>query len=201
MEGDIFSANEQGPMENLYELPDDAKTYLEAGEQTEITPEIENLTSKVQGTTVEKARQLLEGMEKNSESREFNEEEFMKRTGNEIIESKYYTGCTDFALAFITLARATGIPAMYVETISKEWLERGGNPYGGHVYAKIYDLEEKKWIWVDPMQREIGSSPDKRGRVILAEGKDAWDIGIRDFNTLKDKFNKYREDWISERKE
>ncbi len=73
---------------------------------------------------------------------------FRKRTGIQIIDDKYYTGCTDFALAFITLIRSCGIPAKYVETIDEKWLREGGNQITGHVYSQIYDKENNTWRWL-----------------------------------------------------
>jgi len=189
----------ENTVEDAYELPNDAKKYLESGEQTEVTQEIEKLVSDIHGTTEEKVTQLLNGMARNSERRNFNEAEFRRRTAKEIIDSRYYTGCGDFALVFTTLARATGIPTIYVETIDEKWLERGDTRFSGHAYAKVYDQETKGWIWVDPMRREIGKSPEVRERVILAEGKDAWDLGIRDFKTLQEAFREYRGKWLLEK--
>lgn len=195
------------------ELPYDVKGYLLPSKQTEITTEIvsmvEGVVNRLEGNTIQKAQQILEIMKTYSSKEEFNEEEFRKRTASEIIKSGYYTGCTDFALAFTLLARKAKIPTMYVETVSEEWLKHGGDSYGGHVYAKIYDSEKNEWIWVDPMQREVPSTPPdnptpeqekRRGiRIILAEGKDSWDIGISDFTSLKEKFNTFRNEWNSKR--
>ena len=99
-------------------------------------------------------------------------------------------------MLFITFARASGIPAKYVETIDEEGLRNGGGSISGHIYSQIYDINQDKWIWVDPMRRKIGSSPEKR--VIFQEGLDSWDIGITDFDSLKTKFEEFRKHWLLE---
>lgn len=199
---------------NRDELSSDVLTYLEPGEQTEITPEIENhvkdVVSRLQGNTIQKAQQILGLMEAHSTQHDFTEDKFRQRTAADIMKSRYYTGCTDFALVFTLLARSAGIPTIYVETISEESLNSENKSYSGHVYTKIYDFEKKDWIWVDPMQREVPSTaPNKptpeqensRGkRIVLAEGKDSWDIGIHDFNSLKETFDTFKKDWREKHK-
>lgn len=49
-------------------------------------------------------------------------EEYRQRTGSQILESGYTTGCTDTALAFLVIARQLGIPSKYVETLNTDWL-------------------------------------------------------------------------------
>lgn len=46
-----------------------------------------------------------------------------KRTGSEILQSGFVTGCTDVGLSFVVLARALDIPTKYVETFYKPWLD------------------------------------------------------------------------------
>jgi hypothetical protein len=98
-------------------------------------------------------------------------------------------------LAFIILARASGIPTKYIETIDREWLKKGGSSIGGHVYAQVYDESQSKWVWVDPMGRNIGNPPGE-GRVVFDEGLDSWDLGIRDYSTLNGEFEGFRDQWL-----
>ena len=118
--------------------------YLSSGSQTQITPEIEKITSEISGTVLEKTQKILEIGPTLVEMKDFDEEVFRKRTGSEIISDKYITGCTDAALAFIVLARASGIPTKYIETIDVEWLKNGGSSIRGHVYAQVYDESQDK---------------------------------------------------------
>lgn len=167
--------------------------YLQSGTQTQITPNILERVSTIEGTVIDKTQQILNKVAL-LEHREFDEEVFRKRTGSQIIEDNYVTGCTDFALAFITFARASGIPTKYVETIDEQWLREGGNSIQGHIYSQVYDDVQNKWIWVDPMNMRIDCTP--RNRVIFKEGLDSWDIGIKDFDTLKSEFEKFRKEWL-----
>lgn len=170
--------------------------YLSSGPQTQVTPEIKKIASEISGTVLEKAQNILNRGSSLVKFQDYNKEEvFRKRTASQILQGGYITGCTDAALLFITLARASGIPAKYVETINKEWLENGGDQIGGHIYSQIYD-ENRGWVWVDPMGRKIDSPPENR--VVFKEGLDSWDIGINDFDSLKTKFEEFRKQWLLE---
>ncbi|MGI5897807.1 MAG: transglutaminase domain-containing protein [Candidatus Dojkabacteria bacterium] len=173
----------------------EVEKYLTSGPQTEITPEIEKLTSDITGTVLEKTRKIFNLGESIMRVEDFDENVFRKRTASEIIKSKYVTGCTDAALAFLVIARATGIPAKYVETIDTEWLRRGDDKYSGHIYVRIFDNSKDDWILIDPMKRKIDMSVPK-DRVIYKEGLDSWDIGIKDFETLKKAFDSFRDKWL-----
>lgn len=173
---------------------DEIERYLSSGLQTQVTPEIEEIVSDISGTVLEKAQKILDIGPSLMKSQKHDKEVFRKRTAAQILSDGYITGCTDAALLFVTLARASGIPAKYVETINEEWLRNGGNSIEGHIYSQIYDISQDKWIWVDPMQRKIGSSPENR--VIFQEGLDSWDIGITDSNSLKTKFEEFRKQWL-----
>ena len=174
--------------------------YLLSGSQTQITPEIEKIASEIKGTVLEKTQKILDIGPTLVEMRDFDERVFRKRTGAQIIQDKYITGCTDAALVFIVLARASGVPTKYIETINVEWLEKGGGPIEGHVYAQVYDESDEKWIWVDPMgQKVVDSLPE--GSIIYKEGLDSWDIGIKDFDSQRHEFEKFREQWLSRNNE
>ncbi len=168
--------------------------YLSSGSQTQITPEIEEVASEIKGTVLEKVQKILEIGPTLVEMKDFDYEVFRKRTGAQRIQDKYITGCTDAALVFIVLARASGIPTKYVETIGVEWLKKGGSPIVGHVYAQVYDELQDKWFWVDPMRRRVGNPP--REEVIFGEGLDSWDLGIKGHNTLRGEFEIFRNQWL-----
>ncbi len=172
----------------------EVKKYLSSGSQTQITTEIEKIVSEINGTVLEKTQKILELGTTLVERKDFDEEVFRKRTGSQIISDKYITGCTDAALAFIVLARASGIPTKYIETIDVEWLEEGGNSIRSHVYTQVYDDLQGIWVWVDPMRRSV-SDPSGEGRVIFGEGLDSWDLGIRDQESLRSEFELFRNQW------
>ena len=172
---------------------DDISKFQQPGKQTTYTPEIMKVTSGFQGSVLDRTHKILSYMKLLKVGR-FDKNFFRKRTASQILEQGFVTGCTDSDLVFVTLARASGIPAKYVETIDKGWLENGGDSIKGHQYAEIYDTENKRWIWVDPMGNRVDiPSPENDKREIYAVGLDSWDIGITDFNSLKVKFNEFRE--------
>lgn len=113
----------------------EVEKYLSSGSQTQITPEIERIISEINGTVHEKTQRILEIAPTLVETKDSDVDVFRKRTRVEIISDKYITGCTDAALVFIVLDRASRIPTKYVETIDVEWLEKGGSSIEGHVYA------------------------------------------------------------------
>lgn len=178
----------------------EVEKYLSPSPQTQISPEVEKVVSGINGTVIEKVQKILDIGPSLVGSKEFDEKVFRKRTGVQILKDGYITGCIDAAILFTTLTRASGIPARYVETIDKEWLNNGGDSYKGHIYAQVYDESAKKWVWVDPMeQKVIDSLPD--GSVIFKKGLDSWDIGIKDFYTQRNEFEKFRQQWLSRHNE
>ena len=168
--------------------------FLRSGTQTQITPEIKKMSAGFQGETIEKAGQITSFLASLPQTK-FNSEIFRKRTAAQILTDNYVTGCTDSALVFVALARASGLPAKYVETIDRSWLKKGGSSIAGHVYGQVFDYKKKRWIWVDPMGGQVDiSAPSER--VIYKEGLDSWDIGIADFDSLRKLFERFRNEWL-----
>jgi len=175
--------------------------FLQSGPQTLIDSEIQEIIDRFRGkSTMEKVQEILANLHQFKITR-FNEKLFRTRTASEIINQKLITGCTDAAIAFIVLARASGIPSKYVETIDKEWLITGDDSIRGHQYVQIYEPNKHKWIWIDPMGNRIDTpSPEKEGRVVYKAGLDSWDIGIHNFVELENKFKLFRIKWIIKKK-
>ena len=89
-----------------------------------------------------------------------------KRTAQEIWESGFVTGCTDWATIFATLARQIGIPTTLLHTAEYDWVKRLKNNENqsinkGHSFCECF--YEGKWILVDPTFRRIEYeyNPDK----------------------------------------
>jgi len=173
--------------------------YLQQGEQTKFTPQITQIAfeikAKPESKTFEgKIREICNFVKYLPYNTENKSEIFRKRTADEIISSGFVTGCTDEALVFITIARNMNIPTKYIETIDSEFLrrdEKGGKNYRGHVYSGVFE-KDKGWRIIDQTKRKIDADIESDGRVFFKEGLDSWDIGIRDFETLKKEFNKFR---------
>ncbi len=122
---------------------------------------------------------------------------FRKRTAQEIIKDGFVTGCTDWALVFIVLTRAKNIPTKYIETIRRRWLDEGkDNEIEGHIFAEVY-LNDK-WYIIDPDQAVIRGWYDRW--VIYKKGLDSWDIGIHNFDELKEQFLKFRDEYRKQNK-
>ncbi len=45
------------------------------------------------------------------------------RTATQIMNSGIYTGCSDFALLFETIAREKGIPTIHLQTVRKKFVQ------------------------------------------------------------------------------
>lgn len=164
--------------------------YLHSGEQTVITEQIKKIGETIEGAFEDKVMQIFSYLKKLKYQPANKGFVIRRRTADQIISDGYVTGCTDEALVFIALARAAGIPSKYIETIDMEWMNSGGERMGGHIYAGVFDSGD--WRIADPSGRRLDVSINEDGRIIFAEGLDSWDIGIRDANSLEQKFNQFR---------
>ena len=176
-------------------MPNDIKKYLGDGKQTQITPLIKKVASSFRERKFELILEILVWIRDNIKKTNSNEEKnllFRNRTANDIIKSKMATGCTDFALVFISLARAKKIPTKYVEAIRRKWLDIGDENYiEGHVFAECFI--NNKWHIIDPQEGAI--KIDYQRFVIFAKGLDSWDIGIKNINDLKNEFLKFQKEY------
>ena len=176
--------------------------YLKSGEQTIVTQNIEKIALSITSTSKsfdDKIKAICSFVKSLQTNKENKTDIFRKRTADEIISSKYVTGCTDEALVFITIARAMNIPAKYIETIDLDFLNKNetGN-YKGHIYSGVYKGGEG-WKIVDQTKRKIDADIEKDGRAFYKEGLDSWDIGIKDLQTLKVEFDKFHESYINKK--
>ncbi len=174
------------------------KNYLKNTEQISITDDIKNIANNFKRKDLDLISEILDWIFNNFKNIENDKEEkmklFRKRTADEVIESREVTGCTDYAIVFIALARAKGIPTKYVEAIRKRWLDIGeDNHIEGHVFVEC--LINDKWYIIDPQEGTIRS--DYRRYVIYKKGLDSWSIGIKDFNDLKEKFLEFKREYKS----
>lgn len=165
------------------------KNYLKNTKQITITSDIKNITRNFKQKNLDLILEILDWIFKNFENIENNAEEksklFRKRTAGEIIKNRTATGCTDYAIAFIALARAKNIPTRYVEAIRRRWLDIGDDSQiEGHVFAECYI--SNKWYIIDPQEGTIRT--DYRKYVVYKKGLDSWDIGIKSLDDLKKKF-------------
>lgn len=174
--------------------------YLNQGSQTKTTENIKEIANSFNEQGINLVFEILTWLHRNlrlETDQDIKKEVFRKRTAEEIIESKFATGCTDWALAFIVLSRAKEIPTKYIETIRRKWLEQGEDDLiEGHIFAEVYI--NNRWYIVDPEQAVIRDWYDRW--IIFDKGLDSWDIGIHNFNELKEKFIKFREEYRKQKK-
>lgn len=168
--------------------------YLEEGKQTAITDEVkkiaQNLADQNQFISVFK---ILDWLNKNvSLNTESKTKLFRHRTGSQIIADKYATGCTDFTLAFIVIARALGIPAKYVEMLSLDWLRGDRENIVGHVISEVQI--NARWYYVDSQFGTVGVKKPS-GMTIFNKGLDSWDIGITHAN-WQEKFSEFKKNYV-----
>lgn len=174
--------------------------FLKEGKQAAITPKIKEVAVSINGEGLTFVANVLEWMDEHLQRQKYTQKLFRKRTADEIIKSGFSTGCTDDALVFIALTRAGRLPAKYVEAIETKWLEKDGEKIAGHVFAEIF--VNNKWYLVDPARREISVKPvpDKNRYMVFAKGLDSWDIGIKSYKDLKEKFLNYRQKYLRKKK-
>jgi len=168
--------------------------------QTDSTPQIRKIVSDFKNIGFARIFEILEWIHKNlkiNSSEEYKNKNFRSRTSDEIIASGKLTGCTDYALVFLSLARVSGFEARYVEAIETKWLENGGEPILGHIFVEVNI--ENVWYIIDPQGATIRAWYGKR-YVIYDKGNDSWDIGIKNFQDLQEKFLEYREKYNSNQK-
>lgn len=178
-------------MEQITKLAD----FLKSGEQTQITDDISKIASEFSGTGLDLVSEIIKWIFKNlksSNDKEFKDKVFRKRTADQIIKDGYTTGCTDIGLVFIALARAKNIPTKYVEAIRRKWIEGDDENYiEGHVFAEVY--LDGHWRIVDPTEACLKFWYDRW--IIYEKGLDSWDIEIRNYDGLKNKFIYFRNNY------
>ncbi len=161
------------------------QNWLKSGPQTKITSQIQGIASKFNsGTKFETLREVLGWLHETlirDESKKDNL--FRKRSADDILTDKFATGCTDFNIAYIAIARAIGWPTKYIEGVRKE---RSKNYFEGHVIAESFI--RGKWIGVDPSYSEIYLNPEQsrfyKEHRIIGVGLDSWDLGVYGLNDL-----------------
>lgn len=167
--------------------------FLKAGKQTEITTKIMEIANSIEGSDFEFVIKLLKWLNKNVKYPAPNGIEkndiFRSRTADQIISDGFATGCTDFTLAFIAVARAKGIPTKYIEVISKDYFIDAPDKVRGHVFAESFIKND--WWGVDPMNGFLKFNTKYPNYVVYAKGLDSWDLGIYDMKSIREKFKQF----------
>jgi transglutaminase-like putative cysteine protease len=177
--------------------------WLQEGNQTRITPEIKELANSIGGEKLEYIMNLLLWGKENISTFPKSEwkENFRNRSADEIIKSQKASGCGDRAVVFCALSRAKGIPTVYIELPYKDWLESDNDQtFVNHCMVKVRHGD--RWYIADPTRgtigvggyRSVGESVDY---VKLGEGLDSWDLGIKDWDSYREKYLEFRKKYQS----
>jgi len=103
-----------------------------------------NSISNGNGTAKDRAQKIMDWLHNNLINKCGTNDDKRGRTAGQIISSGYATGCTDWTLAFVALARAKGISASVTETVSDQWVvesQQAGclkNPKEGLFFGDLY---------------------------------------------------------------
>lgn len=174
--------------------------FLQEGKQTKITETVKQTAGSIPGEGMDYVLNLLSWLRENLHRKPHNPKIFRKRTASQILEDGFATGCTDYGLVFVALARAKGIPTVYIEALENRWLREGGDKIHGHVFASI-PLNDK-WYLIDPTRGTISATDHlpREKYIVLDKGLDSWDIGIKDIKDLRKKAEKLRKPYQRNRR-
>lgn len=166
------------------------KNFLQEGPQTAFGETVMRISEGITGKTAcEVVFNILRWMDANLDHQSEEQSKlFRKRTAEQILQDSFGTGCTDFTLVFVTLARAKGVPTKYVELLKHDWLTSKRKKIDGHVVAEVY--LEPNWYYVDPTRKTVSLKPPS-GFVLYERGLDSWNLDITHEN-WRDKFLEFR---------
>jgi transglutaminase-like putative cysteine protease len=129
-------------------------TFLEEGKFTHISKAVREKAFELTSgkSEREKVATISKFLLSNLEIKSFDLNIFRNRTGSKILESGFSTGCSDTAIVFIVLSRASGIPTRYVETLLADWLsgKMPEMPVKGHVFVDV--KIDGGWFAYEPLR-------------------------------------------------
>ena len=178
-----------GFFENLDYEPSLQSKFLTHGTQTKPNLKIELMASKIQDeNAMITILRILYCLNTQLNYQNENAVKF-SRTAAEIVNSGFYTGCSDFALVFETMARCKRIPTIHVQTAEKRFIERlqkGDNVnIVGHHFCECYI--NGKWILVDPINSKILEQYDTMDfnighYYVFSKSTDVFETGIHNID-------------------
>ena len=128
---------------------EDLRKYLQADRLVTISPKVKGMAKEIaqkKTTTLDKARAIYDYVFQN-----VSYDKTIPGWGNgdtERVCSLKAGNCTDFHSLFISLARASGIPAKFVMGVPLSNDKKEGEISGYHCWAEFYD-EKLGWVPVD----------------------------------------------------
>jgi hypothetical protein len=95
------------------------------------------------------------------------------------VDNKQYGGCADHAMVFVALARAAGVPAVFVKTMDADWIRefrknRSCESWRGHVFVEVY--LNGRWRLLDATQSILYDEYDPASH-LLPGNRYAYDKG------------------------
>jgi transglutaminase-like putative cysteine protease len=182
-----FSGYRDGP------LPPEVAVWLLEGPQTRLTPGIIAASDQIRGAN--RRERLFKAVDYVWATFRYdnwlNDKAFTRSAG-ELFDTRLLGGCSDFALAQVTLFRAVGVPARMVLTANTKWMadfkENDLLITTGHVFIEAY-LEDR-WYLVDSTYRLLfegykpGGRSFPRNEYLFSRGKDFWSLGITNVASL-----------------
>jgi hypothetical protein len=154
--------------------------YLELTPSLGDVAKLRDLGAKVKAATSEKTLQSI-GKWIDAHLR-FDDKAASKwRNVDQVLAEGVYGGCADHSLVFGSLARAAGIPTVWVKTMDADWIrefrrdpDRFNGVWRGHVFLEVFI--EKRWKLLDATQLQIHDDYDPKTR-ILPGNRFAYDKG------------------------
>lgn len=117
-------------------------------------------------------------------------------TAEEIFDRRTFSGCSDIGLAISPILRYKGVPTIYVESASIEWIkdlqDNNDNKefMRGHIFLEIY--LDNKWYLYDPTFHLVYDNYDynnlclPRDYYVFAKGMNSFDLGVHSVKEEKE---------------
>lgn len=162
------------------------EVFLMNGEQTKANDEIRAIAAQFNNNNdLSTIQEIFQWLDKNVH---YGPGDKFGRTSAQIIGSRIATGCTDYGLAFATLAREKGIPTVFVQTARIDWIQdlvsnrQEAIHIRGHILVEVFIKDQ--WYLVDSTAGKLFLDYDKDnlslcdGYYTFAKSIEVWDSGV-----------------------
>jgi hypothetical protein len=156
-----------------------SQAYLFLNDRMGSQDRIMKAASQIEGTTPEEKLVSIHNWLESNVSYNANYGYDGWRTFDQMLDDKTYGGCATYSVLFGSLARACGIPTIWVKTLDADWIRgfrtkgKEGN-WNGHVFLEIYIHD--RWLLLDDTQLILYKDYDTKTR-ILPGNRYAYDKG------------------------
>jgi hypothetical protein len=107
------------------------------------------------------------------------------RDFDRLVRDGNYGGCADYSVVFGSLARACGIPTVWIKTLDADWIRdfktRGiEGSWSGHVFLEVF--LHNRWVLLDDTQLVLYEDYDPKMRILpgnryaYSKGGDPYDV-------------------------